>query len=237
MLAGGAMLMAPLLMGVSGALTAVKLAVWAVSAAFAVLTATITAVVALVALMVKAYMDNFAGFRDFIDGTVRPFLEGAFNTIKEVVENTFGWLDQYVLQPFINSINWIMDKLSFLQKSNNTAEGWGNWLAEQGIGGGNPAGWGNNAPGGFTIPGHADGGWTGGASPNDITGVVHGQEWVIPTKGGPLLRERGSRNDRAEMVFGPGSVVIYANDAAGGRRAADGFETRLKERRRARGLT
>jgi hypothetical protein len=38
------------------------------------------------------------------------------------------------------------------------------------------------------------------------------------------------------MMFGPNSVVIYANDAAGGRRAADGFERRLTELRRAKGM-
>lgn len=217
-------------------LYATGVAVNGITAAFALMMSPITGVIILIGAMVKAYLDNFGGFRDFIDNKVRPFLEGAFNLIKDVVTNTFGWLQQYVLQPFIDSINWIMDKLNILNKSSGPS------LAEQRYGdawGGKdtgPAGWGST-PGGFGLPGHADGGWTGGGSPNQIAGVVHGQEWVIPTKGGPLLRERGSRGEQAAgMVFGPGSVVIHASDAAGGRRAAEGFDRRLTELRRAKGV-
>lgn len=158
---------------------------------------------------------------------VEPALSGFVNGITDL----FGNIITNVIQPMIDKvlefINWVKEGLTQL----------GILKSEQ-----LTFATGTNGEGVFTaggqIPiaggmGFAMGGWTGGSG-GDVAGVVHEQEWVIPTRGGPLLRE-GSGKREPEMMFGPGAVLIYANDAAGGARAADAFQRRLTELRRSKG--
>lgn len=159
--------------------------------------------------------------------TVSPFITDLWEGIAEI----FGNIIETVIQPLIDKvrefIDWVkqgLRELGILQSEQmnlpTTASGQ-NIFPETII-----------AANQF---GFSGGGWTGDGARSDVAGVVHGQEWVIPTKGGPVIRENGGGQRQPEMMFGAGSVVIYANDAAGGRRAADGFQRRLEELRRSRG--
>jgi TP901 family phage tail tape measure protein len=165
--------------------------------------------------------------------------EGSFRTL---LLDTVGSLNLpvdtwFTVQPFLSNLGNVVDTIRNLLTSspisatvnalinvNPVVSGLAS--AAQGI-----AGFFSN------FPGFSDGGWTGGGPRNQVAGLVHSGEYVIPSAGAPILRERGSKSSRPEMMFGPNSVVIYTNDEAGGRRAADGFDKRLRELRRARGLT
>lgn len=159
--------------------------------------------------------------------TVSPFITDLWEGIAEI----FGNIIETVIQPLIDKvrefIDWVkqgLRELGILQSEQmnlpTTASGQ-NIFPETII-----------AANQF---GFSGGGWTGDGARNDVAGVVHGQEWVIPTKGGPVIRENGGGQRQPEMMFAAGSVVVYANDAAGGARAADAFQRRLTELRRARG--
>jgi hypothetical protein len=171
-------------------------------------------------------VNDFVGLLKGLWGAVSPhltdFLEG--------IAGIFGAIETNVVQPVIDAINGVInavkDALTWLgilkteeETYFNSTEKGGRYVPD--FGGG--------------TAGFSDGGWTGGAGRGDVAGVVHEREWVIPTRGGPLLREGGNANRQPEMMFGPGAVLIYANDAAGGARAADAFQRRLTELRRSKG--
>lgn len=77
--------------------------------------------------------------------------------------------------------------------------------------------------------GFAAGGYTGDGPSGSVAGMVHAREYVVP-EGGALVM----RGNDDEPRIGP--IYIQANDAAGGRAAADAFSNRLQELIRARGL-
>lgn len=77
--------------------------------------------------------------------------------------------------------------------------------------------------------GFAGGGYTGDAPSGSVAGVVHAREYVVP-EGGALVM-RGQSGPSVEI----GNLTINANDAAGGRAAADAFSQRLQDLMRANG--
>jgi hypothetical protein len=176
--------------------------------------------------------DKVGEFVDLLKGiwnTISPFITAIYTGMAGV----FGNIIELVVQPLINKvkefIDWVAQGLRDLgilqsEQLNLPTGADGNSVYSAGGQIGGAASW-----------GFSGGGWTGNGARGAVAGVVHGQEWVIPTKGGPVIRENGGGQRQPEMMFGAGAVVIYANDAVGGARAADGFKRRLEELRRARG--
>lgn len=83
---------------------------------------------------------------------------------------------------------------------------------------------------GAEIRGYDGGGYTGNMPPDQVAGVVHGQEYVVPKDGALVMR-----SDSGSSGITINSLTIQASSAAEGRAAADAFETRLREVRRERG--
>lgn len=181
-------------------------------------------VVGLVVLAVGGFIDLLRG----IWTAVQPGLSELWTRMQAGMD----WVRTNVIQPVIDLINSIPDAV-------NKAI-----AAITGLGGVeiNPSQYGSSEKGGMNVPdfgggtaGFARGGYTGDGPANQVAGVVHGQEWVVPKRGALVLRGGDDRRERAGVTFAPGSVQVYANTREGGVAAAESFMDELEAIMRERG--
>ena len=167
-------------------------------------------------------------------GNAKDAVGPILDTLKNTFSDAFNFIKDNIIQPVIDAINAIPQALEDVEAFFATKTGSGG-LFGSGIG---P----NFDPVGFVRGDGRDSGGPGAAGlPYLIGPAQQGHEAFIPSDNGtfiPNMDKLIAQSVASAMGGGGGeqfNITIYANDYNGGQRAAQGFEDRLRERRRERG--
>lgn len=159
-------------------------------------------------------------------------VQGPLNSLKDGIASIFNWIKDNIIQPLINIIGGIPkavnDAIAAITGLNNMEIDGANMFSSNNQGGMSVPSF--TTPGGS--PGFAMGGYTGDGPVNEVAGVVHRGEYVVPQRGALVIRGDNS-GQKAGPTFMPGAVVVHAGTYEEGAAAANGFMDELDAQLRA----
>lgn len=155
--------------------------------------------------LILAYKNNWLGFRDFVNNSVRPALEELLRLLKEIGEFLgqagLAWENLGNINTLVSTGQVSPQQLqgAIGNEAQNQMNNLGKGMLDAIINFGkiiNPSALGGGGAG----LGYALGGYTGAGASGEVAGMVHRNEWVVPEGGALVMRGGGGDININEMT-------------------------------------